>query len=284
MTVSAEPAAFVAPRCPPAFRRWCRNARSRRAAFAPCAVCPPRRSAGESRSMTTDYRATVFLPKTSFPMRASLPTREPELLERWQRLDLYGRLRDRGRRAREVHPARWPAVRERPSAHGHRAQQDPQGRGQPQPADAGQGRGLRPGLGLPRPADRMADRAALPPGGQGQGCGADRRVPARVPRVRRALDRRPAQRVQAPRRGRRLGPSLHHHGAPGRGGDLSRARQVPAVRPAVPRQEVGDVVGRGEDRARRGRGRVPRPHLDHDRGPLPGGRAGASRARRRLGR
>ena len=43
--------------------------------------------------MTTDYRATVFLPKTSFPMRASLPTREPELLERWQRLDIYGRLR-----------------------------------------------------------------------------------------------------------------------------------------------------------------------------------------------
>ena len=43
--------------------------------------------------MTTDYRATVFLPKTSFPMRANLPTREPELLERWQRLDIYGRLR-----------------------------------------------------------------------------------------------------------------------------------------------------------------------------------------------
>jgi isoleucyl-tRNA synthetase len=43
--------------------------------------------------MTTDYRATVFLPRTSFPMRANLPAREPELLERWQRLDIYGRLR-----------------------------------------------------------------------------------------------------------------------------------------------------------------------------------------------
>ena len=43
--------------------------------------------------MTTDYRATVFLPKTSFPMRANLPTREPEILERWERLDIYGRLR-----------------------------------------------------------------------------------------------------------------------------------------------------------------------------------------------
>jgi isoleucyl-tRNA synthetase len=43
--------------------------------------------------MTTDYRATVFLPKTSFPMRASLPTREPEILQRWAGLDIYRRLR-----------------------------------------------------------------------------------------------------------------------------------------------------------------------------------------------
>ncbi|HEX6110988.1 MAG TPA: isoleucine--tRNA ligase, partial [Geminicoccaceae bacterium] len=40
-----------------------------------------------------DYRATVCLPKTAFPMRASLPTREPEILQRWERLDIYGRLR-----------------------------------------------------------------------------------------------------------------------------------------------------------------------------------------------
>jgi isoleucyl-tRNA synthetase len=46
--------------------------------------------------MTTDYRATVFLPKTSFPMRASLPVREPEILERWERLDIYRRLRQAG--------------------------------------------------------------------------------------------------------------------------------------------------------------------------------------------
>jgi isoleucyl-tRNA synthetase len=44
--------------------------------------------------MTRDYRATVFLPKTAFPMKASLPAREPEILERWQRLDIYRRLRE----------------------------------------------------------------------------------------------------------------------------------------------------------------------------------------------
>jgi isoleucyl-tRNA synthetase len=44
--------------------------------------------------MTTDYRPTVFLPTTSFPMRASLPVREPEILERWERLGIYRRLRE----------------------------------------------------------------------------------------------------------------------------------------------------------------------------------------------
>ncbi len=41
----------------------------------------------------TDYRSTVFLPQTDFPMRGDLPKREPLLLERWRRIDLYGRLR-----------------------------------------------------------------------------------------------------------------------------------------------------------------------------------------------
>jgi isoleucyl-tRNA synthetase len=40
-----------------------------------------------------DYRATVFLPTTPFPMRGDLPKREPQWLERWARLDLWARLR-----------------------------------------------------------------------------------------------------------------------------------------------------------------------------------------------
>lgn len=44
--------------------------------------------------MARDYRSTVFLPKTDFPMRANLPAREPELVERWQRIDVWRRLRD----------------------------------------------------------------------------------------------------------------------------------------------------------------------------------------------
>jgi isoleucyl-tRNA synthetase len=44
--------------------------------------------------MPTDYRPTVFLPKTSFPMRGDLPKREPAILERWQAMGLYQRLRE----------------------------------------------------------------------------------------------------------------------------------------------------------------------------------------------
>ena len=40
-----------------------------------------------------DYSDTLFLPKTDFPMRAGLPQKEPEILARWQKLDLYQRLR-----------------------------------------------------------------------------------------------------------------------------------------------------------------------------------------------
>jgi isoleucyl-tRNA synthetase len=40
-----------------------------------------------------DYSETLFLPKTDFPMRAGLPQKEPEILKRWHKHDLYGQLR-----------------------------------------------------------------------------------------------------------------------------------------------------------------------------------------------
>ena len=43
---------------------------------------------------TPDYKSTLNLPKTDFPMRAGLPKREPEWLERWARIGVYDRLRE----------------------------------------------------------------------------------------------------------------------------------------------------------------------------------------------
>ena len=47
-----------------------------------------------------DYRPTVFLPKTEFPMKAGLPQKEPGILACWQEAGLYERVRE-SRRGRE---------------------------------------------------------------------------------------------------------------------------------------------------------------------------------------
>jgi Isoleucyl-tRNA synthetase len=46
-----------------------------------------------SDTKPTDYKATVFLPRTDFAMRANLPEREPQILARWAEMGLYAKLR-----------------------------------------------------------------------------------------------------------------------------------------------------------------------------------------------
>ena len=40
-------------------------------------------------SIPMDYKNTIITPKTDFPMKAGLPTREPGMLSRWEEQDLY---------------------------------------------------------------------------------------------------------------------------------------------------------------------------------------------------
>ncbi len=47
-----------------------------------------------------DYRDTVFLPKTDFPMKAGLPQKEPGILARWQDMGMYQKLSE-ARKGRE---------------------------------------------------------------------------------------------------------------------------------------------------------------------------------------
>ncbi len=47
--------------------------------------------------MTMDYRSTVFLPQTGFPMKAGLPELEPKLLARWAAIDLWQKQRARSK-------------------------------------------------------------------------------------------------------------------------------------------------------------------------------------------
>ncbi|MGZ2258645.1 isoleucine--tRNA ligase [Roseobacter sp. A03A-229] len=51
-----------------------------------------------------DYKSTLSLPKTDFPMRAGLPKREPAWLERWEEIGVYDRLREKeGRESFVLH-------------------------------------------------------------------------------------------------------------------------------------------------------------------------------------
>ena len=76
-----------------------------------------------------DWKDTLNLPRTDFPMKANLPTAEPEALAKW---DGDGPVRadsctPAGRA--EVRPARRPALRQRPHPSRHGAEQDPEGLG-----------------------------------------------------------------------------------------------------------------------------------------------------------
>ncbi|NSX53370.1 isoleucine--tRNA ligase [Parasulfitobacter algicola] len=48
-----------------------------------------------------DYKDTLNLPQTDFPMRAGLPKREPDWLARWEKIGVYDKLRDKAADGRE---------------------------------------------------------------------------------------------------------------------------------------------------------------------------------------
>src|ERR1700739_1401499 len=47
-----------------------------------------------------ELKKTLNLPKTDFSMKANLPQNEPKWLERWEKMDIYGRIRE----SRQGHP------------------------------------------------------------------------------------------------------------------------------------------------------------------------------------
>ena len=68
----------------------------------------------DSTDTARDYRETLFLPKTDFPMRAGLPKAEPKWIERWETLDLY-----RKQREAENAKGQWTLHDGPPYANGH---------------------------------------------------------------------------------------------------------------------------------------------------------------------
>src|SRR5262245_40567969 len=52
------------------------------------------RSLSNRRISMPEWKDTVNLPRTGFPMKANLPTTEPQVLARWRDMNLYGKIRD----------------------------------------------------------------------------------------------------------------------------------------------------------------------------------------------
>ena len=167
--------------------------------------------------MAIDYKDTVFLPKTEFPMRAGLPKREPELLARWT----------------EHGSVRAPAMRIRRSEQFILHDGPPYANGH-----LHIGHALNKILKdvINRSQQMLGKDAQLVPGWDCHGLPIEWKIEEEVPRpkarnkdeVRSVEFRRECREfadewidtqsrgIQAPGRDRRLGRTLHHHGVRGR--------------------------------------------------------------------
>ena len=201
-----------------------------------------------------DWKDTLNLPRTDFPMKANLPATEPATIARWDAMDLYGSCATRGRGAPKFVLHDGPPYANGDNPHRPRAQQDPQGLRRQVADDGRLRRAVRAGLGLPRPADRAERREA------NSAPAAKDRSPAEF---RRACREFAEQFVDSQRDDfKRLGilgdwddPYLTMTPALS-GGDRPRARQVRRARPRLQGQEAGALVPARSHGARRSRSRV----------------------------
>ena len=171
----------------------------------------------------------------------------------------------RAGRAADVHSPRRPALCQWRYPYRPCDAEDAEGPGCPHPVVARQGRAVRAGVGLPRPADRMEGRGGISEGQAQQGRGAGDGISRRMPRLCAKMDRRAVGAVSAARHRRGVGPTVLDDGFCVGSGDCFRIAQVRRVGPALSRGKAGDVVTGRKDRAGRGRGRVSRRGIDADR-------------------
>ncbi len=201
-----------------------------------------------------DYRPTVFLPKTDFPMKAGLPQKEPGILARWEAggpVSASCAKRAPGREKFILHDGP-------PYANG----------------DMHIGHALNHILKdmVVRTQTLLGKDAPYVPGWDCHGLPIEWKVEEEYRKKKLNKDEVPAKEfraecrayaqhwvehaaraVEAPRHQWRLGQSLSDDGFPGRSDDRRRAAEVRRERPALSRRQAGDVVARSK------RPRWPRP-------------------------
>ena len=232
--------------------------------------------------MSADYRDTVLMPRTGFPMKARLPEREPALAAHWEETGLYRRLREQaaGRPKFVLHDGP-------PYANGH----------------------LHLGTALNkilkdvvvRSQQMLGRDSVYVPGWDCHGLPIEWQVEQAYRKQGRDKDSVPVSEFRADCRAfaehwidvqraefKRLGV-IGDWDDPYTTMSFAAEAQIvrelgplPARRQPLPRRPAGDVVAGGEDGAGRGRDRVSRPHLRGRHRRLPGGGEPAPRPRRRL--
>ena len=222
-----------------------------------------------------DYRETVFLPDTPFPMRAGLPTAEPKLLEKLG--DLYPGAAPPHRQA-QWRAALRAARRAAPTP----CRSDPMGhalnkilkdftvrsrfRARPR---------RRPGApaGTAVPADRGRRRSRRSSGKEGRKKGEVSKEEFRSRcRAYAALDRgAESRKFPAAVRAGRLGPSLFDDGLHQRGGDRRRSSRVSIATHQLYRSAKPVMWSPVERTALADAEVSPRPRQPDDLGEVPGG-------------
>ena len=215
-----------------------------------------------------DWKDTVNLPRTGFPMKANLQTAEPEALARWEAAGLQEKLEARRRGAPKFVLHDGP-----PYANGQ----------------------IHLGTALNKILKDLVVKsrsmagfdAPYVPGYDCHGLPIELRVDRELGPKKKDMTRadiRRACRAYAERfigvmtdefkrlaRVRRLGPSLPDDELPLPGGHRARARQVRRARPRLQGQEAGALVHPLPHRAGRGRGGVRRAHVALDLRGVPAG-------------
>ncbi len=152
--------------------------------------------------MSNNYKDTLNLPKTAFPMKANLAQREPEMLKRWEEEGLYHKIRAAcaGRQKFILHDG--PPYANGEIHIGHAVNKVLKDIIVKSRTLAGFDAPYVPGWdchGLP--IELQVEKKVGKPGQQGE-CG---RFPPGLPRLRDEAGRQAAHRLQAPGRARRLG-------------------------------------------------------------------------------
>ena len=224
-----------------------------------------------------DYSRTLYLPKTDFPMRAGLPQKEPEILARWARENLYGELRRSGKGRPKFVLHDGP-----PYANGNvhigtalnKTLKDIVVRSHQM---TGRESNYVPGWdchGLP--IEWKVEEEFYRSKGKVKPDFSDstshHRLPQGMPRLCRTLALRAAGGIQALGRGGRLGSSLHDDELSRRSADRPGNLQIRRQRAALSRLEARDVERGREDRACGGRGRIRGPCQRHGLCGVPGRR------------